>query len=110
MIHFQRLFIAFMFISCALSAQTYQVFKGDTINRRDKGGLQQGVWKKYYPTDTLASESKFKNGKHVGDFKTYFKSGKIQSHLKYQGTTEISSAILYYESGTVKAKGKYIDR
>src|SRR6185503_2152049 len=92
-------------------AQTFQVFKGDTINWRDKAGLKQGIWRKYYSTDTLCSESAFKNGRHVGSFKTWYKSGKLQSNLVYRGLTEVSFATIYHEDGsTVKAKGKYTTR
>src|SRR5436190_23763750 len=84
----------FVFIS---TAQTFNVFKGDTINRTDKKGLKQGLWKKYYSNDTLFSEGVYKNNIHTGIFKTYYKTGKPQSVLKFRGLTEISFAELFYE-------------
>ena len=94
------------------SAQTHQVFKGDTINRKDKNNLPQGLWKKYYPppADALFSEGVYKNGKHTGTFHTYYKSGKLQSVMNYRGVTEVCSATIYFEDGKIKAKGKYIDK
>src|SRR5204862_5434000 len=101
------LFFAFT-ITC--SAQTYQVFKRDTINRRDKNNVPQGIWKKYYPTDTLFSECVYDKGKRVGTCKTYYKNGKSQSVLKYRGMTDACDAQIFYEDGNLKAKGKYIDK
>src|SRR5205809_5121978 len=112
MIRFQ-LMLALLFLVFETQAQTYQVFKGDTINRRDKSGLKQGVWKRYYENDTLLSVSTFKNGRRTGSFKTFYKSGKLQTDLRFRPSlkpVEISDAILYYETGTVEAKGKYIDQ
>src|SRR5689334_22489941 len=65
-------------------AQSFKVFKGDTINRVDNKGLKQGVWRYYYPTDTLFTESTFKNGKRTGIFKTCYKKGTVKSLLKYR--------------------------
>ncbi len=92
-----------------LPAQTFKIFKGDTINRVDSKGLKQGLWRKYYNTDTLFSEGIYKNNIHTGTFNTFHKNGKIQSILKFRGTTEISKAELFYESGKIMSKGKYID-
>jgi len=92
-------------------AQTFQVFKGDTINRRDAKGLQQGTWRKYYKNDTLASEMHFRSGRHDGIFRTYSETGKLLTEVKYRpGYQEIGDATIFYENGTVKAKGKYINK
>jgi len=104
------IFLSFLLTGIIASAQTYQVFKGDTINRRDKKNLPQGVWKKYYPTDTLFSECVFNNGKRVGVCRTYYKSGKPQSVLTYRGLTDACDAKIFFEDGKLKAKGKYIDK
>lgn len=98
----------FLSLAVGVSAQTYQVFKGDTINRTDKKGLKQGVWKKYYRTDTLFSVCTFKDDKRIGSFLTYSPNGKLQTRLVYRGTTGISDAQLFDESGAVIGKGKYI--
>jgi antitoxin component YwqK of YwqJK toxin-antitoxin module len=91
-----------------VSGQTFQVFKGDTINRIDLKGRKQGLWKKYYQTDTLFMEGVYKDGKHSGTFKTYHKNGQKQSVLKFRGLTEVSDAVLYNDSAQLIAKGKYI--
>ena len=107
-----------IFLYLSSQAQTYQLFHGDTINRRDKNGVKQGLWRRYYSNDTLLSESVFKDGMRTGSFKTYYKSGKLQSDLRFRPLTpnqiklktEVSDGVLYYENGKIEAKGKYIDR
>ena len=100
-----------LFAIGSLHAQTYQVFKGDTINRRDASGKQQGVWRKYYKNDTLASEMFYRSGKHEKTFRTYSEKGKLLTEVSYRpGYMEIGDAKLFYEDGTVKAKGKYINK
>jgi antitoxin component YwqK of YwqJK toxin-antitoxin module len=103
--------LLFCFAALASSGQTFQVFKGDTINRRDALGKQQGVWRKYYKNDTLASEMFFRNGRHENSFRTFSESGKLQTEVKFRpGYMEIGDAKIFYDNGAVKAKGKYINR
>src|SRR4051812_26788308 len=104
--------IIFLFVLCSTfsSAQTYKVFKGDTINRIDLKERQQGLWRKYYPNDTLFSEGNYKDGKRVGTFHTYHKNGVRQSILKFRGMSQISDAVLFNDSAQKIATGKYIDR
>src|SRR4051812_41764963 len=91
--------LLFILIVSASSAQTFSVFKGDTINRTDAKGKKQGVWKRYYPTDTLFLETVFKDGIHIGTMKTWHPNGKLQSVLKYKGNTDIANATVYSDTG-----------
>ncbi|MBK9412566.1 MAG: toxin-antitoxin system YwqK family antitoxin [Bacteroidetes bacterium] len=102
--------LCLLFISATGSAQKFNIFKGDTINRTDAKGLKQGIWKKYYSNDVLFSEGVYKDGKHTGTFKTFYKSGKPQSILKFRGMSEINDAEIFSEDSGLMAKGKYIDR
>jgi antitoxin component YwqK of YwqJK toxin-antitoxin module len=103
--------ITLSLLSAGLYAQTFQVFKGDTINCRDASKKQQGVWRKYYKNDTLASEMFYKNGRHYGTFRTFSENGKLQTEVKYRpGYMEIGDGKIFYEDGTVKAKGKYVNK
>src|SRR3954462_4526005 len=89
------IFISLFKLCC--EAQTFKVFKGDTINRVDAKGLKQGLWRKYYSTDTLFSEGVYKNGIHTGTFNSFHKNGKKQAVLKYRGLSEINDAQLFNE-------------
>ena len=50
-----------LFFTGTIHGQTFVVFKGDTINRKDIKGLKQGVWKKFYRTDSLFSVTRLNN-------------------------------------------------
>lgn len=54
------------------NAQKFEIYKGDTINRKDNKGLKEGVWRKYYRTDTLCSESVFLNDKPINVSRTWY--------------------------------------
>ncbi|MBP6335351.1 MAG: toxin-antitoxin system YwqK family antitoxin [Bacteroidia bacterium] len=94
--------------SAELSAQTYKVFKGDTINRLDKNKSKQGLWRKYYATDTLFSEGVYKDNIPVDTFRTYHKNSALQAKLIYRGKTEVCDAQVFSQDGILIAKGKYV--
>jgi antitoxin component YwqK of YwqJK toxin-antitoxin module len=112
--------IRFLFILLALIpsfsalAQTggsYQVFKGDTINRTDSRGLKQGLWRKYYRTDTLCSETLFKNNKPYGVSRTWNENGKLKAEVVFETKDpRRASGVSFYENGKVMARGRYFDQ
>ena len=65
-------FLTILSLCCIVSlqsnGQSYKVFKGDTINRLDKQGKKQGLWRKYYSNDSLFSQGVFKDNIHTGTF------------------------------------------
>ena len=73
--------VSILFFTGTIHAQTFVVFKGDTINRKDAKGLKQGIWKKFYRTDSLFSITSFKDNKQTGTTKFYYESGKLKSTL-----------------------------
>src|SRR5436190_4910264 len=91
-------------------AQTYKVFKGDTINRIDKQKRQQGLWRKYYSTDTLFAEGRYKDGVRIGTHRTFYPSGKPEAVLQYTAGTGNCTVEFMYESGKQKATGHYIGK
>ncbi|MBK7967994.1 MAG: toxin-antitoxin system YwqK family antitoxin [Bacteroidetes bacterium] len=102
------LMIAFHVIS--VEAQTYKIFKGDTINRTDAKGLKQGPWRRYYDNDQLFSETIFKNGKPQGNTNTFYKSGKKQAVLVNSADGKTARMTSFWENGKIKAVGKYINQ
>lgn len=104
-----RKILLLLLLACPglLSAQknTYQVFKGDTINRTDAKGLKQGLWRKYYRTDTLCSETWFKNNKPTGISRTWYENGKLKAEVVFEKNSPKGKAVSFYESGKVMARG-----
>jgi antitoxin component YwqK of YwqJK toxin-antitoxin module len=91
--------------------QDFVVFKGDTINRKDAKGLKQGVWRKYYRTDTLCAETWFRNDKPHGVSRTWYESGKLKAEVFFDAKGPVRSrCISYYENGKVMGRGNYFDQ
>ncbi len=88
-------------------SQSFQVYKGDTINRKDSKGMKQGKWQKYYRTDTLCSETIFKDDKPVGITRTWYESGKLKGEVRFEGKGKLAKVTTYFESGKILAKGFY---
>jgi len=99
------------FSSVYAQKKEFVVFKGDTINRKDAKGLKQGVWRKYYRTDTLCAETWFRNDKPYGVSRTWYESGKLKAEVFFDVKTPVrSKGISYYESGKVMGRGNYFDQ
>lgn len=92
--------------------------KQEVINRTDKNGEKQGVWKDFYPGGKPKSETTYISGKKSGYAKTYSESGSLKDIEKYIGdslqkdvpelTTKLEIRSEYYEDGRVKKTGTYL--
>jgi len=98
---------------------SYGVLKRqETINRIDKKGEKQGVWKDFYPTGKVKSETGYINGKKNGYSKTFIENGSLGNIEKYVGdslqkdvpelTTKLEVRNEYYEDGRIKKTGTYL--
>ncbi len=98
-----------LFFQNSIAQPKFNIYRGDTINRSDAKGLKQGVWMKFYKTDTVYYRGQFKDGKPTGTFIHYYENGKKQSETMYI-TSAKTKFTGYYENGKVKAKGNYINQ
>ncbi len=78
------------------------------INRTDKKGMKQGVWKKYYPDGSPLYEGRFVNDRPVGLLRRYYESGGISAELYYLPDSHKVRAKIYYENGTLAGEGNYL--
>ena len=93
--------------------------KQEQINRVDKQGKQQGVWKKFYTDGKIKSEKNYLNGMKNGYEKEYSPTGSLVAINKYVGDSiqldapEISTKLEvrneYYEDGSIKKTGTYLE-
>lgn len=100
------IFIGFFFFN-AVHAQKFVVFKGDTINRTDEKGLKQGIWKRYYSTDTLFSVATFKNGKQVNESFLYYPDGKLKMQITFTSSGKNCPVMMFHKNGRKMATGFY---
>jgi len=90
----------------------------EKINRTDKKGRKQGVWKDFYPNDKVKTEANYMDGLLTGYYKEYDIAGKVIKEIKYDKGLEIIDTVstekivqknLYHENGIVKYNGAYRD-
>ncbi len=88
----------------------------EKINRRDKNGLKQGLWKSFWDNDKTKSEGNYINDKKNGFFKTYSREGNLLNIEKYiNDEKQIDVPELrnlevrtdYYPDGKVKIVASY---
>ena len=94
------------------------VSKQEIINRTDKKGEKQGMWKDFHENGKIKSETSFQNGKKTGYVKTFSKNGGLANIDKYVGdslqkeapeiTTKLEVRNEYYEDGSIKKTGTYL--
>lgn len=92
--------------------------KLEKINRLDKIGRKQGVWKSFYDDMTLKSEGVYVDGEKYGMFRTFDEDGKVTSIEHYKNgvlDTESPEAVVlelkneYGPGGKIIASGSYKD-
>lgn len=90
--------------------------KQERINRKDKEGLKQGIWKEFYVNGKTKSEGKYVDDKKNGFFKEYALNGDLLKTTKYVNDVEqkdvpelakIEVHTDYYAGGRVKSTGGY---
>jgi len=105
------LIVIFVFSSAA-KPQTFEFdkLKKDTINRVDKKGSKQGIWRKYYTNSNLKYEGNFKDDYRIGQFKFYYENGKIQAISVFSEKGLKAKTTQYYENGNILSVGNFYDQ
>lgn len=94
------------------------VEKAEMINRRDKNGWKQGMWKEFYPTGVVKNEVTYTDDKMSGYLKEYSPKGSLLNTTKYingvlqKNAPELAKLDLrtaYYEDGSVRYTATYRD-
>lgn len=92
------------------------VTREEKINRRDKFGKKQGIWKSFYPNDLLHVECRYVDDKLDGYYKEYGLDGNLIKTEKYEyGVLKKNVAELvkldvkndFYESGKLRSSGTF---
>lgn len=92
------------------------ILKQERINRKDKQGLKQNIWKYFYPNGNVRLEGRYINDKKDGYFKYYATDGNLTKTEKYlqdsliempEEITDLETYYDYYENARVKFKGTY---
>lgn len=92
--------------------------KQEKINRVDKNGQKQGIWKEFYPNGKVKTEISYLNGKKNGYEKKFTETGSLINIEKFMDdsvikeapelTTKLEIINEYYEDGRIKKTGTYL--
>src|SRR4051812_44165611 len=78
-------------------------------NATDSKGLKQGAWKKLdEKTNKTIYEGTFKDGKPQGIFKYYYPHDTLKAIIDFKQDGKFSYARLFHPNGKMMAKGKYL--
>jgi antitoxin component YwqK of YwqJK toxin-antitoxin module len=102
-------------IGSGASAQSFEIEKGDTINRRDAGDQRQGLWKIYnrdgkfkgYNDGQLVEEGEYVNNKKNGVWTKYYPEGTKKHELTFVNNVANGYAKIYYRSGQLQEEGMW---
>ncbi|MBN2681874.1 MAG: hypothetical protein JXR58_05165 [Bacteroidales bacterium] len=93
------------------------IIEQEQINRKDKAGLKQGVWKEFHLNDQLKTEAFYKNDSLHGIYREYNKLGEMINFIQYKmgkvteeiiGSFEkIDQVKKYHDNGKIKFAGNY---
>lgn len=95
----------------------------ENINRVDRHGQKQGVWKSFYPSGQLKESASYLDGQLHGYKRLYNEKGKlVQTDYYIRGTKQTKEAQQkaetenepeyireYYNSGNIKSEGAFIN-
>ncbi len=96
-------------------AQSFEMYKGDTINRRDANDMRHGWWRirnidgkfKGYEEGQLVEEGEYVNNKKNGVWTKYYPNGKKKQELTFVNNIANGYAKIYYRSGQVQEEGMW---
>ncbi len=99
-------FIYLFLISASAFPQSFEVYKNDTINFRDKNNKKQGLWIFFDSyKEKIIEKGTYKDGRKDGKWTTFYPSGKIKHEITFKEGKAIGPAKFYYESGVLSEEG-----
>ena len=96
----------FFIVSSVSFAQSYKIYKNDTINVMDRNNKKQGLWIFFYTyKEKIREKGTYKDGKKDGVWTAYYPSGSTKYEITFKNGKAIGPAKFYYESGLLSEEG-----
>ncbi|HBA59518.1 MAG TPA: hypothetical protein DCZ92_01585 [Elusimicrobia bacterium] len=76
--------------------------------QRSAGRIPDGVYREFYPDNTVAKEKVMAGGRQKGLFRTYFNGGGLQSETGYLDDKPHGTRKLYDKEGNLISSEKYV--
>ena len=98
--------ILFIFLATTfLSAQQFEVYQGDTINRRNAAKKRVGYWIFFNKKKKKTSEGNYENNRKHGLWISYYSNGNRKAEITYVQGRKKGPAKTYYKNGKVSEEG-----
>jgi antitoxin component YwqK of YwqJK toxin-antitoxin module len=103
------LLLIFVFPQIVGLGQTYELYKGDTVNKTTVDGKKVGRWVSFFENNktTIEKDGFYDNNRKSGVWKTYYKNGNIKSEITYVNNKADGYAKIYYENGKISEEGNW---
>jgi antitoxin component YwqK of YwqJK toxin-antitoxin module len=110
--------ILLLLVSSASFAQSFEMYKGDTVNRKDAQDQRQGHWvvlnkansNPGYVEGQLVEEGEYFNNKKVGVWKKFYPNSKLKGEITFANNQPNGPAKFYYDNGRLQEEGNWKDR
>jgi antitoxin component YwqK of YwqJK toxin-antitoxin module len=97
------------------TAQSFEMYKGDTINKRNANDMRYGWWRirntegkfKGYEEGQLVEEGEYVNNKKNGIWTKYYPNGQKKQELTFANNVANGYARIYYRSGQLQEEGMW---
>ncbi len=94
--------------STFIFSQTYEIYKGDTVNFTDNNNLKQGLWHMYQEkTKKIIEKGAYVNNVKEGIWTAYYSAGTKKSEITYQNGQKRGYARIYFENGNIAEEGNW---
>ncbi len=103
----RNILIIIIFCFCkTLTSQTYELYKGDTVNYVDVNNKKQGLWIKFNNEgDQILEKGAYLSGQKNGVWISYYPSGNKKHEITYKKGKAIGQARFFYENGLISEEG-----
>ena len=92
-----------------INAQSYEIYKGDTINVIDNNNFKQGYWIKHKPySEEKITEGNYIDGKKEGLWKSYYSNGSLKSEITFRHGEKYGKAKIFFENGNIAEEGVWL--
>ena len=80
------------------------------INKSDREGRRQGLWKVYDEVGNLKYTGDYLDGKPIGTFTYYYPEGEVKALVRHSEGGGAAYVKNYHRNGKLMAEGKYTDQ
>jgi antitoxin component YwqK of YwqJK toxin-antitoxin module len=99
----------------AYPLHSFELYKGDTINRKDANGKKQGPWHIFgksrthsgYPPEAIIEDGIYQNNRRIGVWFKYYQNGRLKARIQYKNGRANGIYVTFYQNGNIEEEGEW---